>query len=63
MKVVGIALTILGGLMVLSGLNLAFTKYDLNSSHDQSKFFGSFGLSALVVVAGIILIKKSSSNR
>ncbi len=63
MKVAGIVLAVLGGLMILSGLNLALTKYDLNSSHDQSKLFGSLGFSALLLVAGIVLIKKSGSKR
>ena len=63
MKIAGIVLTVLGGLMILGSLNVAFTKYDLNSSHDQSKSFGGFGISALVFVAGISLIMKSRSNR
>ena len=63
MKVAGIVLAVLGGLMILSGLHLALTKYDLNSSHDQSKLFGSLGVAALVLVGGLVLIKKSGSKR
>lgn len=59
MKVAGIVLTVLGGLMVLSGLNLALTKYNLNSSHDLSKLFGSLGVSALILIGGVAMIIKS----
>ena len=46
MKAAGIVSTIVGVLMLLSSVNLALTKYDLKSSHDLSKLFGSLGLSA-----------------
>ncbi len=63
MKAAGIVLTIVGVLMLLSGINLAFTKYDLKSSHDLSKLFGGLGLSALVLLGGVAMIIKSRSNR
>ncbi len=63
MKIAGIVLAILGGLMILSGLNLALTQYDLSSSHDQSKFFGGLGVAALILLGGVALIKKSRSRR
>jgi hypothetical protein len=63
MKAAGIVLTIVGVLMLFSGVNLALTKYDLKSSHDLSKLFGGLGLSALVLLGGVAMIIKSRSNR
>jgi len=63
MKIAGVVLVILGGLMILSSLKLAFTQYDLGSSHDQSKFFGGLGVCALILLGGVALIKKSSARR
>ncbi len=63
MKAAGIVLTIVGALMLLSGVNLALTKYDLKSSHDLSKLFGSLGVSAIVLLGGVAMIIKSRSNR
>jgi hypothetical protein len=60
MKVTGIALAVLGGLMILSGLNLGVTKYDLHSSHDISKFTGGLAISVMILAGGILLIRKSN---
>ena len=46
-----------------SGVNLALTKYDLKSSHDLSKLFGSLGLSVAILLGGVAMIVKSRSNR
>ncbi len=62
MKIAGIVLAVLGGLMILSGLNLARTQYDLGSSHDLSKFTSSLALSTLILLGGIVLIRKSRSK-
>ncbi len=49
--------------MLVSGVNLAFTKYDFHSSHDLSKFFGGLGVSALILLGGVAMIIKSRANR
>jgi hypothetical protein len=61
-KVVGIAFAVLGGMMFLSGLNLAFTKYDLKSSHDVSKLFGGLAIAVLLFASGVALIRRSGSK-
>ena len=48
--------------MVLSGLNLALTKYDLHSSHDLSKLFGGLAVSALILLGGVAMILKAGSK-
>ena len=62
MKVAGIVLAVVGGLMVLSGLNLALTKYDLHSSHDLSTLFGGLAVSALILLGGVAMILKAGSK-
>jgi hypothetical protein len=62
MKVAGMALSVLGGLMVLSALRLALTTYDLNSSHDVSKLFGGFGIAVLVLAGGVLLMRKGNKK-
>jgi hypothetical protein len=62
MKVAGMALTVLGGLMVLSALRLALTTYDLNSSDDISKLFGGFGIAVLVLAGGVLLMRKNNKK-
>jgi hypothetical protein len=61
-KNVGIVLIVIGGLMLLSGLNLAVTKYDFSSSHDLSKFFGAAAVSTAVLATGILLIKRANEK-
>ena len=63
MKVAGIVLTVLGGMMVVSGVKVALTEYDLTSSHDLSKSLGAMGISALILLSGIALIIKANSTR
>jgi hypothetical protein len=63
MKAAGIVLTIVGALMLLSGVNLALTKYDLKSSHGLSMLFGGVGLSAIVLLGGVVMINKARSKR
>jgi uncharacterized membrane protein len=62
MRIAGIILTVVGVLMLLSGVNLAFTKYDLKSSHDLSKLFGGLGVSAVILLGGVAMISKSRSK-
>ena len=63
MKVAGIVLTIVGGLLILGGLNTAFTQYDFHSSHDVSKFLGGLAVGALILIGGVSLIKRTGSRR
>lgn len=63
MKATGIVLTVVGGLMLLSGISRAFTTHNLNLSHDVSKLAGGLGVSALILAAGIALIIKSGAKR
>ncbi len=68
-KIAGIVSTVVGVLVILFGvmiaiivLNLGFTKYDLNSSHDLIKHFVGIGLTVLVILGGIVLIKSRSDE-
>ena len=63
MKVAGIPLLVVGGLMVLNTLALAFTRYDLNSSHDVSKFFGGLGMSSVILLWGAARAWKTKRKR
>ncbi len=58
MKSVGIVLVVIGGLMTLSGINLALTQYDMSSSHDVSKAAGGIGVSIGILVAGLVLYRR-----
>lgn len=59
MKVAGIVLACLGGLMTLGGISNAVTQYDLSSPHDLSKFLGGLGVSLMMLVAGIVMIRNA----
>ncbi|MBX3433502.1 MAG: hypothetical protein KF847_09290 [Pirellulales bacterium] len=62
MKVDGKTLTAIGGLLVLSNVSLAIAEYDMNSSHDLSKFAGGLGLAVLVLLGGVLLIRKDKNK-
>lgn len=59
MKVAGIILAGLGGLMFLASIHLALTKYNLSSTHDLSKFAGGAGSSLIILVIGVIMVGRS----
>jgi hypothetical protein len=59
MKVAGYVLAVLGGLTILRGINTALTTNDLQSQHKQSVFAGEMGISALLLAAGLSLVKNS----
>ena len=61
MKTAGIVATAIGGLLTLSSLQLAVTKYDLSSSHDLSQCLGGLGFSVLILAVGITMWLKSSA--
>ena len=63
MKIAGIILTVLGGLFVLSGLNLAVRQYNLSDSHDVSKAFGGLAFAVLILAIGVSLLVKSRAKR
>lgn len=55
-RTIGIALTVIGSALALSGLHLGVTKYNLSSPHDLSKFLGSLGVSVLILIAGVAVL-------
>lgn len=59
MKIAGILFTALGALMLLSGVNVAVTQYDLSDSHDLGKFIGSAAVSTVLLALGLMLLGKS----
>jgi intracellular septation protein A len=59
MKIAGIILTVLGGLLILGSLVNIVTVYNSSDGHDVSKFFGGAGLAVVILVVGLILIQKS----
>ena len=61
-KTTGIVMTVIGGLMTLSGLNLAVTKYNLSSSHDLSVFLGGLGFSLLILAGGVAILLNSRNK-
>ncbi|MEW4566187.1 hypothetical protein AB1K70_26970 [Bremerella sp. JC770] len=63
MKTFGIVLVVIGGLMVMSGLRLALTEYDLSDSNDLSKAVGSLAVSiGLIAAGGYLAFGKSGSE-
>lgn len=63
MKNAGYAMLAIGGLMLLSGINLMFTEYDLSNSHDLSKGLGALGVSAAIAAVGAYLAFKKEKRR
>ncbi|QDU75260.1 hypothetical protein Pan97_22900 [Bremerella volcania] len=64
MKTLGIVLVIIGGLMVMSGLRLALTEYDLSDTNDISKASGGIGFSvAMIAVGGYLAFGKSGKGK
>jgi hypothetical protein len=59
MKALGITLCVFGTLMLISTGNLALTKYDLNSTHDQGKLCGGILASALFLLGGFKIANPS----
>ena len=62
MKTAGIVVAVIGGLMTLSGINMAVTQYDLSSSHDVSKAVGGIGVSIGILVVGLLLYTKGKKK-
>jgi hypothetical protein len=63
MKAAGIILTVLGALLVLSGLNLAVRQYDLSDSHDLGKALGGLGFAVVILAIGVKLLVKSRNKQ
>jgi hypothetical protein len=59
LRIVGTILSVAGTLMVITGVRLAFTKYDFSSTQDVSTWVGSTGVSLLIAVLGVYLLKRS----
>lgn len=62
MRTLGIVLTVFGGLMVLSSVNLMLTQYDMSDAHDQSKAFGGLGGSLAILAIGAAVISRSGNK-
>lgn len=62
MRNLGEILASFGTFMLLSGLRLGFTKYQLDREQDLSMFLGGVGFSLLVVAAGFSLIRKAKAT-
>ncbi|GMU83156.1 MAG: hypothetical protein AMXMBFR47_30270 [Planctomycetota bacterium] len=61
MRNLGEILASFGTFMLLSGLRLGFTKYQLDREQDLSMFLGGVGFSLLVVAVGFSLIRKAKA--
>jgi len=59
MKVLGYIVAVFGVLMLVSGVNLARTKYNLHSSDDFTQFLGGIAFSLLILAGGIALVRRS----
>ena len=62
MQATGFVLTVLGGLLCLGGLNMAFTQYEVNTIYDLSNLSFGFSVSALMFLSGLALVKKSQTK-
>lgn len=61
-KCIGIGLLALGGMMLLSGIQLAVTKYDFSDEDQLSGFIGAMGFSLLLAVAGLGMFLKAAKD-
>ncbi len=61
MRNLGEILASFGTFMLLSGLRLGFTKYQLDREQDLSMFLGGVGFSLLVLAVGFSLIRKAKA--
>jgi len=65
MKALGIVVSVFGGLMVLSGINLArLGKFDLSTTEGFQKFVGGVAFGIILVAVGMVMAnrKKPSSK-
>jgi uncharacterized membrane protein len=62
MKTAGMVIALAGVLLVLVGLSLGVTKYDLHSPRDLRQFLGGVVGWGLVAVVGIILFVVGSGK-
>ena len=58
MKVLGVILTVLGSLMLAGGIRVAYTRYNLSQTHDLGKFVGGMAVSALLLLGGVVMLRK-----
>jgi hypothetical protein len=58
MRVVGIVVSILGGLLLLSSSKIALTQYNFSSPHAISKAMGGFAAAILVLALGLYLFQR-----
>lgn len=62
MRVAGIAMLAVSACLLLGGLNVALTQYDLGSAHDVSKFCGGLSFASLLAAVGVVLIRKARAE-
>ncbi len=55
-KTIGWILVVVGGLLLLGGINHAMTNSNLSNSHDVSKLAGSLGVPVLILVGGLAMV-------
>ena len=58
MKALGVILAVLGSLLLAGGIRIAYTRYNLSATHDLGKFVGGMIGSALLLLGGVVLLRK-----
>jgi hypothetical protein len=48
-----------GVLMLIGGVSAAVQSYDVNSQHDISKLAGSLAIAAVVIVVGVVKLRRA----
>lgn len=62
MRIAGIVVSVLGGLLLLSAGQIAVTQYNLSSTHDMSKSMGGFAFAILVLALGLYLFQRGGNR-
>jgi uncharacterized membrane protein SirB2 len=62
MKILGIVVSVFGGLMVLSGINLArLGKFDLSTTAGLQQFVGGVAFGIILVAVGLAMANRKKS--
>jgi len=62
MKILGIVVSVFGGLMVLSGINLArLGKFDLSTTDGLQQFVGGVAFGIILVAVGLAMTNRKKS--
>ncbi|WP_165248673.1 hypothetical protein [Paludisphaera soli] len=62
MRIAGLILIALGALMTITRVAAIVLRQAPLSPHESSKMLGAVGFSALVLVAGLLLLQRSRGN-